>query len=118
MRSITVRETKSGESHTVTSGKNPEAPACQEKRQTSGFEALSIEEKLSVAKVLFLLDKFCVGDSFYHELTMTIDGLPKSYLVKQRRDQLNNICHITHTPGTAEGAQVLFSDLLKERLKD
>lgn len=45
-------------------------------------------------------------------------GLPKSYLIKQRRDQLNNICHITHTPGTAAVAQVLFSDLLKERLRD
>ena len=118
VKSITVRETKTGESHTATDGKTPEAPACQEKRQTSGFEALSIEDKSNVEKVLFLLDKFCVGDSFYHELTMTIHGLPKSYLVKQRRDQLNNICHITHTPGTPEGAQVLFSDLLKERLKD
>lgn len=49
---------------------------------------------------------------------MTINGLPRSYLVKQRRDQLNDICHITRTPGTAEGAQVLFSDLLKERLTD
>ena len=27
-------------------------------------------------------------------------------------------CHIARTPSTAEGAQVLFSDLLKARLKD
>ena len=58
VKSITVRETKSGESHTVTDGKTPEAPAGQEKRQTSGFEAL-------LEKVLFFLDKFCVGDSFF-----------------------------------------------------
>ena len=69
---------------------------------------LNLEEKSNVEKVLFLLDKFCIGDSFYHELTMTMDGLPKSYLVKQRRDQLNNICHITHTTGTAEGASAGF----------
>ena len=68
VKSFTFWETKSGQSHTVTHRKTPEAPACQEKRQTSGFEALSIEDKSNVEKVLFLLDKFCVGDSFYHEL--------------------------------------------------
>ena len=33
---------------------------------------------------------------------MVIDGLPKSHLVKQRRDQLNKICHVTPTPGVAD----------------
>lgn len=47
-----------------------------------------------------------------------MDGLPKSYLVKQRRDQMNNICHVTRTPGTAEGVQTSFNYLLKERIKD
>lgn len=69
-------------------------------------------------KILFLLDKFCFGDCFYHELTMVMDGLPKSYLVKQRRDQLNNICHVTPTPGIAEGAQMSFNNLLTERIRD
>ena len=41
VKSITVRETKSGKSHTVADGTTPEAPACQGKRQNSGFEALS-----------------------------------------------------------------------------
>ena len=68
VKSITVRETKPGESHSVTDRKTPEAPDCQENRQTSGFEALSIEDKSNVEKVLFLLDKFCVGDSFYFGL--------------------------------------------------
>ena len=114
LRSLTVRETKAGRIHKIAS----EVPSGHEARHTSGFESLSLEEKSNVEKVLFLLDKFCIGDSFYHELTMTMGGLPKSYLVKQRRDQLNNICHITCTPGTAEGAQVLFCNLLKARLKD
>ena len=48
-------------------------------------------------EVLFSLDIFYVGDSFYHELTMIIDGLPNSYIVKQRRVQLNDICHNTHS---------------------
>lgn len=39
-----------------------------------------------------------------------------SYLVKQQKDQLNYICHISPTPGNAEGAQMSFTDLLKERV--
>ena len=34
-----------------------------------------------VEKVSFLLEKFCVGHNFYHEVSMVLDGLPKSYLV-------------------------------------
>ena len=83
-----------------------------------GFDGLSAKEKDSVEQVLFLLDKFCVSDHYYHELTMISDGLPKSYLIKQRRKQLNDICHVTRTPGNADGAQVSFTDLLKERISD
>ena len=57
-----------------------------------GFDSLSEEEKEKVDKILFLLDKFCVGDSFYHEFSMYND-LPKSYIIKQRRTQLNDMCH-------------------------
>lgn len=32
--------------------------------------------KTKIEQILFLLDKFCVGDAFYHELIMTIGGLP------------------------------------------
>lgn len=49
---------------------------------------------------------------------MVVDGLPKSYLVKQRRSQLNDICHITSTPGETEGAQTSFTDLLNDRVQD
>ena len=49
---------------------------------------------------------------------MVINGLPKSYLVKQRRDQLNKMCHINALPGDQEGAQVSFKELLKERVQN
>jgi hypothetical protein len=49
---------------------------------------------------------------------MVINGLPKSYLVKQRRDQLNKMCHINALPGHQEGAQVYFKELLKERVQN
>ena len=43
-------------------------------------QTLSEEEKLKVEKIVFLLDKFFVGDAFYHKIFMITDGLPRSYL--------------------------------------
>ena len=74
--------------------------------------------KSKVEKILFLLDKFCVGDNFYLEITMLEDNLPWSYLVKQKRDQLNKLCHLSSTPGEEEGAQMLFKELLADRNQD
>ena len=66
LKSLTVRETiKSGELHIVTvDTKTLEASSSHGERQSGGFEALSLEEKSTVEKVLFLLDKFCFWNSF------------------------------------------------------
>jgi len=50
-----------------------------------------------VEQGLFLLDKFCVGNEVYHELSMITKGLPKSYLVKQSRTAMNKLYHIERT---------------------
>lgn len=42
-------------------------------------------------KVLYLLDRFYVSDACYHELSVICKGLPKSYLVKQLRKDMNTI---------------------------
>ncbi|CAB4030762.1 Hypothetical predicted protein, partial [Paramuricea clavata] len=44
-------------------------------------------------KVLFLLDKFCVSDEIYHELMLVSEELPRSYLIKQLRSNLNKTYH-------------------------
>lgn len=69
LKSLTVRETiKSGELHIGTvDTKTSEASSSHGERQSGGFEALSLEEKSTVKKIIFLLDKFCVGDSFYYD---------------------------------------------------
>ena len=67
------------------------------------FDSLTDYDKEKIEQVLFLLHKFCVGDSFYHELTMIVDGLPKSYLVKQKKEQLNDVSEVIPTPGEADG---------------
>ena len=45
-------------------------------------------------------------------------GLPRSYLIKQRRDHVNIMCHVIINPGKAEGAQLSFNSVLQERLHD
>ena len=55
-----------------------------------GHANLDEEEKNKVEQVLFLLDKFCVGDEEYHELSMITESLHKSYLVKQSRNTKKN----------------------------
>ena len=67
LESMTINELKTGISHTV---------MAEDQKSNDGdstvFDSLSEEEKSKVEKVLFLLDKFCVGDNFYHELTMVV----------------------------------------------
>ena len=92
MESIKVSETETGNKHNI---KFEECKDTNVSHNCHGFDALSDDKKSRVEKILFPLDKFCVGDCFYHELTMMWGDLPRSYLVKQKRDQLNKLCHIT-----------------------
>ena len=92
---------------------------CFEENGKKGFNDLSEEDQDKVKSVLFLLDKFCIGDAAYHELTMCSGGedLPRSYLIKQCKDDLNKLCHITRTPEVAPGAQLDFATELESVLK-
>ena len=83
------------------------------------YDKLSNDDKVTVESILYLMDKFGVGDEFVHELSMSVAEFPiKSYLIKQRRAQLNSQVKITTTPGLAPGAQYSFKSLLKERIKN
>ena len=81
------------------------------------YSKLSDDDKAKVEGILYLIDKFGVGDEFMYELSMVVDGLPKSYLFKQCRTDLNMGCIITSTPGRAPGAQYSFKQLLADRVK-
>ena len=37
---------------------------------------------------------------------MVVDSLPKSYLVKQARNELNSLCHLEKLPGINNGVKV------------
>ena len=47
-----------------------------------------------------------MGDAFYHELSMITDGLPRSNLVKQCRDDLYKMCQIDSPDANFEEAKV------------
>ena len=91
----------------------------QENDPKSKCESLSKEDKNTVESIIFLMDKFGVGDEFVHELSIVIEDFPvKSYLIKQCRSHLNSQVKITTTPGLAPGAQHSFKLLLAEKVKD
>ena len=76
------------------------------------------DDKENIEQILFLLDKYCVSDEFYHELALVYDDLPRSYLIKQKRSELNKLCHVQKVPGKFPGAQVPFSDTLEDHIRD
>ena len=83
------------------------------------FEQLAETEKQQLEKILFLLDKFCVSDEAYHELVRESDGsLPKSYLIKQKRSEMNKICHVERLPGKYPGAALNFTSTLQSHIRD
>ena len=77
------------------------------------IDQISMNEKEILKKIFYLLDRFYISDAFYHEITAVCDGLPRSYLIKQLRSDMNMLCHIQRTPGAAEGAEVDVEQELK-----
>lgn len=84
---------------------------------SGGYANLTEGEKQRVEQVLYLLDKFCVGNEVYYELSMIVEGSPKSYLIKQSRMELNKTCHIERTPGHLLGAYINFKSTLSEHVR-
>ena len=76
------------------------------------------EEDDKLEQVLYLLDKFCASDELYHELTMICDDLLKSYLIEEKRNQLNNICSTEPVAGQYPGAQISFTETLKSHVRE
>ena len=83
-----------------------------------GSSGLSEDDQCNLEKVLFLLDKFCVGDEFYHELSILSEDLPRSYLIKQKWSDLNKTYHIERTFGKFPGARINFTSTLADHVKD
>jgi hypothetical protein len=49
---------------------------------------------------------------------MLCEGLPRSYLIKKCKDDINKLSHIVRTAGTAQGAQLDFQTELESVVED
>ncbi|XP_077863939.1 uncharacterized protein LOC100367812 [Saccoglossus kowalevskii] len=80
--------------------------------------SLSEDKLIELFELQHLLDKFCISNEAYHEMTMTTCGkqLPRSYLIKQCRKDLNDVTHIEPVP-EGYGAQRNFKDLLRKEIR-
>ena len=81
------------------------------------FDNLSETDKDTIRSLLFIMDRCCVSDAAYHEFTMIVDDLPKSYLVKQCRSNVNALFTISRTPGKHPGAQLNFKEELRSEIR-
>ena len=102
---------------TISTSEDAQLHASQnEQSKNKQYDSLSEADKEKVEKVLYLMDEFSVGDAFIHELDMEVNGMPKSYPIRQCRDKLNSACSIRSTLGDAPGAQVSFKEALINKL--
>lgn len=94
----------SGKPHSISFG---------EKGLKSYKELPNVDQE-NIQQVLHVMNKFCIGEAAYHELTCCTGGeeLLTSYLVKDRKDDLNKQFYIERTPGKANGASLNFEDEL------
>ena len=76
-------------------------------------EGVNTPDSCSNLRVLYLLDKFGVSDSFYHELCMIFSDLPRSHGIKKARIELNRSMTLHRIDGF-EGAYRPFEEILCE----
>jgi len=113
LESLKVKETDTGKTHGINVEIQTDKPRENPTSQTGSDPDMS-----RVENTVNLLDKYCVSGESYHELSMTENGIPGSYLtcIKRCRNNLNKLCHVTSTPGSFEDAQVSFKSLLSQQI--
>ncbi len=65
-----------------------------------------------VQRVLYLLDRYGVSDHFYHELSMTVPSLLRSYKVKQTRGALSSEVELNKPPAPYHGCYRSLTDTI------
>lgn len=59
-----------------------------------------------------------MSDKLYHELTFLNNDLPRSYLIKQKRSDLNKLSHVERVPDNSPGPQITFVDKQKDHSRE
>ena len=86
-------------------------------KDTHTSPCISPEDREKCQQILYLLDRFNVGDEVYHELSMVSKDLPKSYRIKKLRSELNCGIQLTKTPGNSEGVSTPFLSRLETEVR-
>ena len=89
------------------------SPESKTSAKSSKYEDLGDAEKSRIKEVLHIMDTFCIGDATYDTLSMIECGLPRSYMIKQCRNDINKQFVITRTPGDLNGARMSFKEELR-----
>ncbi len=66
------------------------------------------DDREKVQQLSYVLDKFSVSDTFYHELHMLEDGLPQLRFLGQARSDMSSVFEIKRLPGGKHGAYISF----------
>ena len=78
-------------------------------------DAASENEDIVDLRVLYILDRYGVSFTFYHELAMLFSELPRCHAIKKAHTDLNQTLQLTRIPGY-EGAYRSFERSLCEQL--
>lgn len=71
-----------------------------------------------VNMMVYLRDRFMISTEAFHELTMVCKSLPRSYTIRRRIEEMNEMFKITPVPGEYVGVQQLLSTTIAERIND
>lgn len=85
--------------------------------ENQNYQDLNIDEKEKLKQLIFLLDKFCVSDAAYYELTMLFGELPRKYLVVQDREDIYKMYNIERLPGNKPGAMLSLTSEIERLIK-
>lgn len=80
-------------------------------------ETLTDEEIDKINLLLYTKDRFNISNEAYHELSMTCNGLPKSWRVQEKINYLNAKWSLSETPGDTFGIQQDVKERVKIRLE-
>ncbi len=69
-----------------------------------------------ISMLLYVKDRYDVSGSAYHEMTRVCKNLPRSYKLKQRIAELNQLWNIRPTPNGTCGVQQSLEDRVRVRI--
>ena len=104
-------KTGSGKNVTLKLGEN------KDEIDTSNYSNLDSDDKDLIKQLICLLDKSCISDSAYHELSMIVGDLPRKYVLIQHREDINKMYHIERLPGNKPIAMLNLNTEVEKLLK-